>query len=149
MRYCIICPCSSNHKSTCLTWYISRITLESANLQKLKVNPFSTCFSVCLLTVFMPHSFSVMDLAFQTEFHTWLSSLHIGLYRHLTHKEIHIEPKEITCEGFVVFLTGTCCTTGNCGASQLASKAYSHRAKLHLYCLHHETVDTSNFRPPS
>lgn len=110
MRY-IICPCSSNHKSTCLTWYIPRITLDSINLWKFTVNPFSTCFWVCLLTGFYANSFSAMDSAFQTDSHTWFSSLHIGLYRHLTHQEIHTEPTEMTCEGFVVFLTGSCCPT--------------------------------------
>lgn len=72
------------------------------------MNPFFTGFCGCLLTVFTPNSFSSMDSAYQSDFYTWFSCLHIGLYGHLRYQDIHTRPAEMTCKRFAAFLTGSC-----------------------------------------
>lgn len=114
--------------------------------KSLKWIPFSHAFEVAYLPFLMPNSFSSMDSASQSDFHTWFSCLHIGLCGHLRYQDTHTEPAEMTCEWFAAFWLAVAAQPGNYGPSQMTLETYSYRAALHLYCLE---LIMKLWRPPT
>lgn len=143
--------CSNNHKSTYLMLCISRIEIESINLQNFKVNPFFTCFWGSLWTVFMPNFFRSVDSASRSDIYTWFSRLRIGLYRQLRYKDIHTKLAEMTWKRSAAFLTGSCSSARKLQSITNGTRDLFLQRWIALFLLqtNYETVETSNFSAPS
>lgn len=111
------------------------------------MNPFFTGFCGCLLTVFTPNSFSSMDSAYQSDFYTWFSCLHIGLYGHLRYQDIStLGQQKWLVRDLQPSWLAVAAQPGNYRASQMALETSSYRAELRLYC---RELITKLRRPPT